>query len=317
MSYIDETVRRRAASRNVFHTVVLVTGIGLIAAFSAYVFFGGVNGVLWTLGAVAVFSLFAPRVAPEAIMAMFKARPVRPGEGGQVAEIIRVLAQRAGLQNAPKLYVIPSETLNAFAVGSRDSAALSITEGLLRRLELRELAGVLAHEITHVRNNDIWVMSLADMFGRLTRLMSMTAIFLGFFFLLTGRPIPWAGILILYFAPTLASLLQLALSRSREYDADLGAAELTGDPQSLASALNKLERYQGRMWEDMVLPGRRIPIPSVLRTHPRTEDRVERLLALQGRTAAPPIRIPEATARTGGFVPIVRPPRYHWTGFWF
>ena len=150
---------------------------------------------------------------------------------------------------------------------------------------------MLAHEITHVRNNDIWVMSLADILSRFTRSMSFFAIFLFFLSVpvtvFRGTPVPWVAIMLLYFAPTFSSLLQLALSRSREFDADLGGASLTGDPEGLALALGKLERYQGRLWEDIFMPGRRIPIPSVLRTHPQTSERIARLMALKKPETAP------------------------------
>ena len=123
-------------------------------------------------------------------------------------------------------------------------------------------------------------------------------------------------VIALYLAPTVSNLLQLALSRAREYDADLDAAQLTGDPAGLASALDKLERYQGRFWEDLLLPGRRIPDPSLLRSHPPTEERVRRLLAL--RPAAP---LPEAVrtlrlAMPPHFQVVRRRPRLHWTGLW-
>ena len=97
---------------------------------------------------------------------------------------------------------------------------------------------------------------------------------------------PWLAVLVLLAAPTVGGLLQMALSRTREFDADLGAAMLTGDPDGLASALQKLERVQGRRWENMFLPGGRTPDPSVLRTHPLTADRIARLKALKKAVAA-------------------------------
>lgn len=319
MVYLDEDERLRARTRNILQSIALVAGIGLITAFSAYVL-SGREGVIWALILVGFFVLVGPRVAPEAIMRMFNARAIDPAQGGEIANIIHVLSERAGLPSVPRLYVIPSPTLNAFAIGTRSRALIAVTEGLLRRLDLRELAGVLAHEITHVRNNDIWVMSLADVLSRLTRFMSFFAVFLFFVSLpaamLGSTPIPWLAILMLYFAPTLSSLLQLALSRSREYDADLGGATLTGDPGALASALNKLERYQGRVWEDLFMPNRRIPVPSVLRTHPSTADRVTRLMSLR-KTAFPPLVIPRPQTYLGGFTSLPARPRFHWTGFWF
>ena len=129
-------------------------------------------------------------------------------------------------------------------------------------------------------------MAFADMVARYTSAMSTVGIFSLFLNLGGvaggyGTPVPWLAVLVLVFAPTVGGLLQLALSRTREFDADLGAAMLTGDPDGLASALVKLDRAQGRMWESLVLPGGRNPAPSVLRSHPPTEERVARLAAFR------------------------------------
>jgi heat shock protein HtpX len=215
-------------------------------------------------------------------------------------------------------------TLNAFATGTPDKAVVGITEGLLRRLSLRELAGVLAHEISHIRNNDLAVMSLADVMTRFTQSLSYLALFLAIFnlpgLLMGESDISLAALLLLYLAPTLGSLLQLGLSRTREYDADLEGAQLTGDPGGLASALEKLERYQGNFWEDLTLPvpGRRIPQPSLLRSHPPTEERIRRLLALESRELQPPIEVvEEPMVSLIGVGPGSMRPRYRFPGVWF
>ena len=319
MAYLDEEQRRRARLRNIAQSFALVGGIGVITALSAYTLFGQ-TGVAWALVFVGVFSLIGPRVAPDAMMRMFNARPIDPSRGADIVRLVQSLSERAGLKAAPRLYVVPSQTMNAFAVGTPSRYSLGVTEGLLRRLDSRELAGVLAHEITHVRNNDIWVMSLADILSRFTRSMSFFAIFLFFLSVpatvFRGTPVPWVAIMLLYFAPTFSSLLQLALSRSREFDADLGGASLTGDPEGLALALGKLEHYQGRLWEDIFMPGRRIPIPSVLRTHPQTSERVARLMALKKPETAP-LLLRNPWGHVAGIAPFPSQPRYHWNGFWF
>ncbi|MBI4724664.1 MAG: M48 family metalloprotease, partial [Rhodomicrobium sp.] len=179
MAYLDDGQRRRARMRNIFHSIMLVGGIGLITAFSAYTFLGN-EGIVWALILVGFFSLAGPSVAPEAIMRMFSARPVDPIGGAGLLAIVRALAERAELPAVPRVYLIPSATMNAFAIGTPARCVIGMTYGLLDRLDQRELAGVLAHEITHVRNNDIWVMSLADILSRLTRIMSFFALFLFF-----------------------------------------------------------------------------------------------------------------------------------------
>jgi heat shock protein HtpX len=151
----------------------------------------------------------------------------------------------------------------------------------------------MAHEVSHIANRDLWIMGLADTMSRVVSLAS----WIGQLMLLINLPlvlaggahIPWHVPLLLIFSPTIMALLQLALSRTREFDADRGAAELTGDPGGLASALLKLERRTGRFWEDIFLPGRRIPEPSLLRTHPPTEDRVARLREIAEAQRRPPI----------------------------
>jgi len=318
-SLLDENSRPKL--RNVFHSFVLVGGIAALTALCAWLLFGGA-GVVWTFVSVALILLLGPRVAPEAIMRMYHAQRVPPEQGGALMRIVNALARRAGLEAQPKVYVIPSKMMNAFATGQRDDASLAVTTGLLNRLNTRELAGVLAHEISHIRNGDLWIMGVADILSRLTLFMSYLAVFLVAVNLplaMMGEAhIPWLPVLLLYFAPTISAVLQLALSRAREYDADLEGARLSGDPDGLASALVKLERYQGQFWENIFMPGRKNPAPSLLRSHPKTEDRVARLRELDPGELEP-LSLPgnplEQFAGMGGFF---ARPRYHWTsGLWY
>jgi heat shock protein HtpX len=320
---LDEDRRRQHKMRNDLHSGLLVGGLGLVTAFSAWLIWSW-PGVLIALAWIGALYLFAPRLPPQIVMRMYRARPLDPGHGGQILYVVDELARRAGLPSAPKVFVIPSLTLNAFAAGTREKAVIGLTEGLLRRLSLPELAGVLAHEISHVRNNDLAVMGLADVMTRFTQALSYLALFLAIFnlpaMLLGESDMPLSALLLLYLAPSIGSLLQLGLSRTREYDADLEGAELTGDPRSLASALEKLERYQGSFWEDLMfpVPSRRIPQPSLLRSHPPTEDRVARLLALESRELGPPIEVVEEPfVSMVGMGPGSMQPRYRFPGVWY
>ena len=197
------------------------------------------------------------------------------------AEVVFVAVSSAGLPRVPRLYRVPAPALNAFAAGSREDPAIALTDGLLMSLEPRELAGVLAHELSHVRARDVWVMTLAAVVGRMTSLMSFFGQMLLFILipvsLFTGQGVPLLAIVLLIFAPTISGLLQLALSRTREFDADVGAIELTGDPRGLASALAKLERQRGG-WMQRLFMAR---APSWLMTHPSTDERIRRLMALE------------------------------------
>jgi heat shock protein HtpX len=216
--------------------------------------------------------------------------------------------------------------MNAFATGSREDSSVAVSDGILRGLTLRELAGVLAHEVSHIANGDLQVMAFADMVSRIAGLLSLAGQLLLVLSLplmaIGGADVPWVAILILLLAPSMSALVQLALSRNREYDADLGAAELTGDPAGLASALEKLERVGGRYWERILLPDRRVSEPSLLRTHPDTRERVARLRELVPQRAARrpvsrvlgeyPVGMPGAV---GGASPMR--PRRHLLGLWY
>lgn len=265
-------------------------------------------------------ALLGPRVSPWLVLRMYRAQPIQPRQAPDLYGALYELARRAGLSRPPTLYYIPTPMLNAFAVGSRDQAAIALTDGLLRRLDGRELVGVLAHELSHVRHNDMWVMNLADVLSRMTVALSQVGLFLLFF----GLPLLLLGIidislpalLLLIFAPTLVALLQLALSRTREYEADRGAVELTGDPQGLAAALRKLEQYQGGWLERILMPGRREPDPALLRTHPVTADRIRRLSELAPpRTPLrrPGLKLPTYTPPTR----VATRPRWHLNGLWY
>jgi heat shock protein HtpX len=323
MPFLDPDALRAHRLRNTLHSVLLMGGLGLVTGLSTWLIWGGM-GVAVTLVGLGLIYTFAPRLPPELLMRFFRARPIEERNGKQIVHIVDVLADRAELPSAPRVYVIPSMTLNAFATGTPDNAVIGVTEGLLRKLNVNELAGVLAHEISHVRNNDLAIMGLADMMTRFTQMLAYLAILLALFnlpaFLLGDAEIPLLGLALLYLAPTAGSLIQLALSRAREFDADLEAVSLTGDTPSLISALQKLERYYGRFWEDMRLPvpGRRIPQPSLLRSHPKTEDRVARLEALQNRSILPQIEVTqEPMLAAAGAGPAAMRPRYRWTGVWF
>lgn len=319
---LDEKTRRAHKLRNSLHSILLLLAIGAVFGLSAFLVWDW-PGLFWSLFAVIFVVMFAPRVAPEAIMRMYRAREVDPRMAGALGRVLDILTERAGLPSRPRLYVIPSATLNAFATGSTQDASIAVTAGLLRTLNLRELAGVLAHEVSHIRNGDLLVMGLADAMSRFTQALSTLAMVLAsfnFLGMLAGVTfVSWWAILVLYLAPLVSSLLQLGLSRAREYDADLEAALLTGDPSGLISALAKLERYTGHFWEDMFpVPGRRVPQPSLLRSHPRTEDRIARLRELEGRPRQPLIvRDEEPAIVYSPWQHAMTTPRMRWPGVWY
>ena len=305
---------------NTLHTWLMVAGSALLMGLIAYSVLGG-SGVVWAM-VLTAFSLWqAGRVSPKMVLKLYKARALTAEEVPQLYQLMRELTKRADLPAVPQLYYVPSQMMNAFAVGQTKDSAIAVTDGLIRNLTLRQLAGVLAHEISHIRNGDLTVMALGDVLSRLTGTMSTIGLLIGVpaAILTNGGVVPWVAIVALIAAPTIGGLLQLALSRTREYDADFDAAGLTGDPEGLASALQTLEQKQGSMWEQLVLPGSRSPQPSIMRSHPKTTDRVERLRSL--RTTTPPMitRSDKPLRPTRSIVPPVRRPRINIgrMGLWY
>ena len=309
----DVGARHRWLNR--LQTALLVLTLLGIAAVAGSLLLG--DGGLWLALAAAGFTLrLEPAAASGLTLRLYGARPLYPDEAPDLWAVLRELAARAGLPAVPVPHYVPSGVVNAFATGSKHHAAIALTDGLLRSLTPRELTGVLGHEIAHIANEDLRVMGLADSISRLTHLLALLgqlAIVLSLPALLLGvAEVNWPALLLLAVAPQLALLAQLGLSRVREFDADRLAAELTGDPHGLASALAKIERVS-RSWRAWLLPGWGNPEPSWLRTHPATAERIERLLEL----APPPAMPPFPSAR---FVPEVtvspRPPRWRTGGLW-
>jgi heat shock protein HtpX len=321
-SGIDSSVWLQHAWRNRVQSLALLIAMGSFLALLGWLVWGP-DGVLIlaVIGVVAV--MMNPAVAPRWVMRLYGAHPIPPAQATELWALVGALAERAQLPTTPTLYYVPSRMLNAFAVGAPNQAAIAVTDGLLRSLTLREVAGVLAHEISHIRSNDLWVMGLADLFSRVTSLLSLVGQFLLLLnipLLLLGQAaINWLVVLLLIFAPNLNALAQSALSRTREYDADLNAARLTGDPEGLARALQKIEHVRGGWLERIFMPGRRVPEPSLLRTHPQTDERISRLLSLRRqvpRFQAPMLldSTPDLTSILGR--PIVRLPGWHISGLW-
>jgi len=316
---MDRQQLLRHQINNFAQSALLLAGmVGLLALLAWIV--AGPGAILWTLLGAGLVLLFAPQVSPRLILKLYGARPIAPTEMPELHAATVELARRAALPRPPRLYYLPTKAMNAFTLGRRDDAAVTLTDGLMRRLDEPEIVAILAHEIAHARHNDMWIMNLADSVSRLTRILAMV----GWFMLLLNLAaimmrygtLPWLAIVILMISPTASALLQLALSRTREFDADLGAAELIGDPRALARALDKLERLQGNPWERVLMPGRRLPDPSLLRTHPRTEERIARLLALELPERPPPMPRYGALGAPAHWPAIQHPPRQRWTGLW-
>lgn len=280
---LDSRMQHRQKARNVAQGVLLLAGLLGVAAGVAWLVLG-VLGLVWILVVGAMVLLLRPRIPPRTVLALCAAEPLPYEAAPDLHWMVQALTERARLHREPALYYVPSLVPNCFCVGQGSDVVLAVTDGLLRRLTRREVLGVLAHEIGHLRAGDTRVMALSDAISRIAQWLS----YLGIFSVLISLPLLFQGdprLLVLSAAlvalPFVVTLLQLALSRSREFDADLSAARLTGDPEGLATALEALDLSAGRLWERIFLARSRVPDPLLLRTHPATADRVRRLRELE------------------------------------
>jgi heat shock protein HtpX len=277
---------------NFFQSTALVV---LLAGLMSYIALAIAGELLawFTFAAVIILFVSNTSITPQFILRMYNARLINRREAPQLFELVYAIAQRAGLKQMPQIYYIPSRVINAFAMGSASDSIIAISDGVLRKLSFEELAGILAHEITHIKNNDIRVMMFADITGRITKILSLLGQLLVIInlplFLFAEVQLDWFPLLVMVFAPLLSDLIQLGLSRIREYDADLGSAILLGDARPLASALTKMEQYRHNFLGGLFVPIQKIPEPSLLRTHPPTEERVHRLLEFHKTTHLEPL----------------------------
>jgi heat shock protein HtpX len=305
--------RHRGLNR--LQTVLLVLTLLGIAAIAGSLLFGE-QGLWLALASAVLALLIEPATASRLTLRLYRARPLHPDEAPEIWAVLRELAARAGLPAVPVPHYVPSAVVNAFSTGSKNHAAIAVTDGLLRSLTPRELTGVLGHEIAHIANDDLRVMGLADSISRLTHLLALlgqiTILFSVPALLLGIVEVSWPALLLLAVAPQLALLAQLGLSRVREFDADRLAAELTGDPHGLASALAKIERVS-HSWRAWLLPGWGNPEPSWLRTHPATTERIQRLRELAESMAPPPLQSRPFRLE---FPLAQRPPRWRAGGLW-
>ena len=317
---MDPALWHQHALANRLQSLLLLVLMGGFAALVGWLLWGP-DGLVSVLVSVSLLLLLNPALSPRLLMRMYGAQRLTRAQAPGLVAVVEELSRRAGLPRAPELYYIPSNLINAFSAGRQGEAVIAVSDGLLKVLDERELAAVLAHEVSHIRSNDTWVMGVADLFSRLTSVLSLFGQLLLLInlplLLLSNVHINWLAILLLVAAPTLSALAQLGLSRTREYDADLNAVRLTGDPDALASALVKIDRYSGAFMEQILFPGRGLPEPSWLRTHPRTEERVARILSL--KPDAEPLLPKAVHGRGAGPFPAItgRSPRWHLNGLWY
>jgi heat shock protein HtpX len=272
----------------------------LMAALTAIFLVGGQlmagrQGMMIALTMALALNFFAYWNSDKMALAMNKARMVSPEEAPELHRIVENLASRAGLPK-PKVYMVNNPTPNAFATGRNpEHAAVAVTTGLVQLMDRRELEGVLGHELGHIKNRDILISSIAAvMAGAISYLATMAqwAMIFGGRGRNDGGGNPLAALVMMIVAPLAASLIQMAISRSREYLADAQGAAISGNPHSLASALQKLTSYNRQLPMQVnpasaqmyiVNPLSGGMIASLFSTHPPVEERVRRLLAMPNR----------------------------------
>jgi heat shock protein HtpX len=279
---------------NLMKTAILMAAItALFMAVGALL--GGRTGMLIALLVAVGMNFFSYWFSADMVLKMYNAREVDASSAPQFYRMVAELAQRAGLP-MPRVYLIDEDAPNAFATGRNpEHAAVAATTGILRVLSERELRGVMAHELAHVAHRDILISTVsATMAGAISMLANFAALFGGRDE--NGRPTnPIAGIAVALLAPIAASLIQMAISRAREFEADRGGAEISGDPAALASALDKIHRVaQGiplnaaeahpETAQMMIMnPLSGGGLRGLFSTHPSTEERIARLMAMARR----------------------------------
>jgi heat shock protein HtpX len=270
---------------NTLRTVLLMTVLTLLLVFAGGLV-GGQNGALMALIMAGVMNLGSYWFSDKIVIAMYRGKPV---ESGPLYDVVAELCHRNNLP-MPRVYILPQNTPNAFATGRNPRhAAVAATEGILRILTREELMGVMAHEMSHVGNRDILIGSIAATLAGAIAFLSHMARFAALF---GGRGSrddrnPLGLILVMIFAPLAAMLVQMAISRSREYAADQGGARLCGNPFHLANALRKLEMANQRFPMEkvneatahmfIVSPLGGSNLRALFSTHPPVEERIRRL----------------------------------------
>jgi heat shock protein HtpX len=304
---------------NMFRTFVLLAGMTALFMVVGY-FIGGTGGMMIALAVAAVTNLFAYWNSDKMVLRMQNAVPVERSRAPELYDMVEILSQRAGIPT-PAVYVIETDQPNAFATG-RDpkNAAVAVSAGLLRQLDTREVAGVVAHELAHIKNRDTLTMTItATLAGAISALAQFGLFFGGG----NNRDNPLGGVgalLMVFLAPVAAMMVQMAVSRTREYEADKHGAEISGDPLALASALHKIATLAGRqvnvaaernpamahMYIVNPLSGQRMD--NLFSTHPDTGNRIQALQRLademsvddKGRRPQPRPRAASRSSDTGG-----------------
>lgn len=278
--------RASRSGRSRHHAALILAAMAALIGYCGWIV-AGVDGILVSVF-LAITTLLMVRQMPiEVVLYALRARPIADRQASVLYDILDCLCRRADIGPMSALYTIGTRFPAAFTIGSGETVAIVLSEGLLAKVTAREVRGILAHEIMHIRNGDIALMQLAMVAGQLARILAQLAVLLLFFgFVLRVAAVPsypLAPLLLLIATPFGIGLMRRALSREREGEADLEAAELTGDPAGLAMALDKMRDLERILLKTRFPGARLLRVPSLFRDHPATEERIRRLQAMPQR----------------------------------
>jgi len=283
MAYSHQTMIDKVPAPDRKRVWAALAAMIVVLVFAAWVVFGQ-TGIFVVIATVGLVALIEPQLGARTIMKFLGGRPLQPRDAPRLYAVALKLSRRASLEAPPMLYLAPLPVPNAFAVGDAGDSAIGLTRSLIVNLTERELEAMLAHEIAHIAAGDTALMRFAEMIRRTGMAITLFGLFVAFFGgLIVAGGSGLLAIWMLAFVPLTLNLLQLALSRAREFAADHDAYHLTGDGPSLASALVKVEQAGRRAQRALLGPMADLRIPVLFRTHPETRERIDRLGALVER----------------------------------
>jgi heat shock protein HtpX len=283
---------------NQVKTVALLSLLSALLISISYSLIGGSAGVMFGIAIAAITNLGSWFYSDKIALAAYRAQPVTQAQAPQLYATVEKLARKAKIP-MPGIYLIPTQSANAFATGrDPEHAAVAVTEGITQMLTAEELEGVIAHELSHIMNRDTLTQAvaatIAGAIAFLAQILQYSLWFGGMSRDDENGPNPIALLATLIIAPMAATVIQLGISRTREFAADAGAAKLTNNPRALASALQRLDASAKRMpmggnpaFEPLMIV-HAIPkqmFSSLFSTHPSTEQRIQRLMALEQEQA--------------------------------
>jgi len=252
--------------------------------FLAHILGGAFFSIPAAVGGLLSYHL-TPRISPVVVLRLYKGLQVSDHQMPGLHRMVRDISKRAGIKTVPGLWLLPSSRSIAFVTGDRDSSALALSKGILNTLDVDELAGVVAHELSHIAHNDnriMWfsevtvkMVNLLSIIGQVMVLINLPAIFAG------ERDLSLVLLAVVVVAPVVAMLLHLGLLRTREFAADTGSAELMDSPQPLIRALRKIEGHPTTLFNRWMAGRREQKGHTLLRTHPPVNERIRRLKKLE------------------------------------